>query len=117
MMTTMNWIPVDNLFEKTVADALTKEGRRFRKQLRYDAPASAAFPNFFLLDVGAEPLALDILHPDVDRTQRNAKEAIASRPPGSWVWSTETSLSLPPFPTAISPMRSTAPVNRTHSPA
>jgi hypothetical protein len=118
MMTTINWVPIDNLFEKTVADALTKEGRRFRKQLRYDAPASAAFPNFFLLDVGGEPVALDILHPNVDRTQRNAKEeAIASRPLGSWVWRTETSLSLPPFPRAISPMRSTAPVNRTYSPA
>jgi hypothetical protein len=80
--------------------------------LRYDATASAAFPNFFLLDVGGEPVALDILHPDVDRTQRKAKEgAIASRPPGSWVWRTETSLSLPPFPIAISPMRSTAPVS------
>jgi Protein of unknown function (DUF1173) len=113
MMTTINWIPIDNLFEKTVADALTREGRRFRKQLRYDSPATAAFPNFLLLDMGDRPLALDIVVPTADRREREAKEkAILSRPPGSLVWRTDASLSLPQFPkpgaTETSPARQTS---------
>jgi hypothetical protein len=104
-MTTDTWIPLENSFEKALADALIIARRRFIKPLSFDAPSSVAFPNFLLLDAAREPIALNIVLPTANKAAQKAKEdLIAASPPGSWVWRIESSTQLPTLP----PLQSSA---------
>ena len=98
-MTTDTWIPVENSFEKALAEALIKAGRRFIKPLSFDAPSSVAFPNFLLQDAAREPLPMNIVLPTANKTAQKAKEdLIAASPTGSWIWRIEESPQLPTLP-------------------
>ena len=98
-MTTDHWIPIENSFEKALADALTLARRQFIKPLSFDTPSSIAFSNFLLQDAAREPLPLNIVLPTANKTAQKAKEdLIAASPPGSWVWRIEESLQLPALP-------------------
>jgi hypothetical protein len=104
-MTADTWIPIENSFEKALADALVMAGRKFIKPLSFDAPSSVAFPNFLLLDAASEPIPLNIALPTANKTALKAKEDLISvSPPGSWVWRIETSPQLPALP----PLQSSA---------
>jgi hypothetical protein len=98
LMTTEQWIPVTNLFEKIVVDTLIEQKRSFVRTLSYaGVPVSA--PNFLLLDSGEKPIAMDILLPAGNRNEREAKEsAINQRSPSGWVWRTAEVLELPKLP-------------------
>lgn len=99
MMVNREWIPVDNRFERVVADALVAGGRSFLKVMRYGAPEKHAYANFVLRDTDEPQLKLDIVVEGKDSEATAAKEAeIASRPTGSWVWRTSQTLHMPPLP-------------------
>jgi Protein of unknown function (DUF1173) len=98
-MTTDTWIPVEDSFEKALADALVAARRRFIKPLRFDAPSSVAFPNFLLLDAARDPIPLHIVVPTSNKTAQKAKhDLITGSPPGSWIWRVEESPQLPTLP-------------------
>lgn len=48
------WIPFDSSYESTIEARLRGQGRAFEKPLRFDAGTEEVFPDFWLLDVGAE---------------------------------------------------------------
>jgi hypothetical protein len=97
MLATEHWIPVEDLAEARLARHLVQEERSFLKPLRYDARHAARFPNFKLLDTGAESTALDIVSMLADEQDRADKlEAIQSRAQPAWVWSTDQPI--PPLP-------------------
>lgn len=98
-MTTDTWIPIEDSFEKALADALVAARRRFIKPLRFDAPSSVTFPNFLLMDAALEPVSLNIVVPTANKTAQKAKhDLITGSPPGSWVWRVEESPQLPALP-------------------
>ena len=99
MMVNREWIPVDNRFERVVADSLVAGDRSFLKVMRYGAPEKHAYANFVLRDTDEPQLNLDIVVDGKDSEATAAKEAvIAGRPPGSWVWRTSQTLHMPPLP-------------------
>jgi hypothetical protein len=106
MMVNREWIPVDNRFERVVADALVTGERSFLKVMRYGAPEKHAYANFVLRDTDEPQLKLDIV---VDGKGSNAtaaqEAAIAGRPAGSWVWRTSQTLHMPPLPPPAKPRR------------
>ena len=78
-----------------------KEGRRFIKPLRYDAPRAEAFANALLLDVGQRALPLHLVSPYMDERSRTAKRrAIELAQHDAWVWETDR-----PLPTLPKPAR------------
>ena len=90
MLTSENWIPIEGIHEVDLIQALTEQGRRFVKPLRYDARTAAAFPNVLLLDTGAKPTPLHVLSASMEAKDRAAKEKAAqAQGEGAWVWSTD----------------------------
>jgi hypothetical protein len=101
MMTSEQWIPVEGVHELPLVDVLVKEGRRFIKPLRYDAPRAEAFANALLLDVGQRALPLHLVSPYMDERSRTAKRrAIELAQHDAWVWETDR-----PLPTLPKPAR------------
>jgi hypothetical protein len=99
MMTSAQWIPLDHAYEKDVVDKLVAEQRVFLKPLRYEARHTGTFPNFLLLDVGAQSAALDILSAFLTPHERAAKlEAIGTREPKGWLWDTARTMVIPELP-------------------
>ena len=89
IMTSAEWIPLDHAYEKDLVAKLVDEQRAFIKPLRYEAQHGGGFPNFLLLDVGARPMALDIVSAFLSEAERTAKlSAIARRDPKGWAWDT-----------------------------
>ena len=107
MLTTENWIPVEGIHEIDLIKALTEEGRRFVKPLRYDAKSASHFANVLLLDAGNAPVALHLVNPYAPANERGIKEkAIRRDSEQGWVWRGEEAL-MPPLP-GICPGRSGA---------
>jgi Protein of unknown function (DUF1173) len=99
MMTSEHWIPIDGVHELPLIDALVRQGRRFIKPLRYDAPSAEAFANALLSDVGSELYPLHIVSPYMDERRQTAKRrAIDRASPAAWVWQTDQPMrALPSF--------------------
>ena len=77
----------------------SREQRTFIKPLRYEAKYASHFPNLQLLDVGAQPVALDILSAFLTPQERAAKvSGIAARGGGGWVWDTARRAVMPDLP-------------------
>jgi len=108
MLVNSQWIPVENRFERAVADALIAAERSFIKLLRYGAPEKYAYANFVLRDTGEHQVHMDIVVDSKDADATAAKEArIAGRDDATWVWRTGQTLHMPPLP----------PIAKTHRPA
>lgn len=91
LMTSEQWIPVDGVHELPLIDALVREGRRFIKPLRYDAPSAEAFANALLLDAGPQALPLHLVSSYMDERASAAKQrAIERGSPDVWVWETDS---------------------------
>ena len=93
MMTTAQWIPVDEVYELALIQDLVDRGRRFWKPLRYDALTDKVFANVLLLDSGASPMPLFVLSPFMTGQQSDrVRKAIAKA--GERVEVLDTTLSL-----------------------
>lgn len=100
MMTSEQWIPTEGVHELPLIDALVREGRRFIKPLRYDAPSAEAFANVLLLDAGAQVRPLHLVSPYMDDHSRMVKRrAVERASPEVWVW--ETDRPMPALPKAV----------------
>jgi hypothetical protein len=71
MLTTAQWIPVDEVYELDLIQDLVSKGRRFWKPLRYDARSDRVFANALLLDRGPSPVPLYGLSPFMSPKQRD----------------------------------------------
>lgn len=99
MMTNAQWIPLDHVHERDVIDKLVAEERAFIKPLRYEARSAGAFPNVQLLDIGAQPVALDIVSAFLSAEEHSAKvKAIGAREPKGWLWDTAQDAAIPQLP-------------------
>lgn len=97
-MLSEQWIPVEGVHELPLIDALTSNGRRFIKPLRYDSAYAEGFANALLLDVGREAVPLHVVSAFTDGKRRAAKDrAIAGSDTPPWVWMLDQPM--PPLPT------------------
>lgn len=97
MLTSDQWVPLIDLHELPLIEALQREQRAFMKPLKYDAKTAAAFPNVLLLDCGKVPLPLHVVSPFVNANERALKEnAVATIGVSTWVWYTDKAM--PPLP-------------------
>jgi hypothetical protein len=102
MMVSPQWIPLDHIREQDVIAKLVAEERAFIKPLRYQARDAGGFPNFHLLDAGAQPVALDILSAFLNHDEHTAKiKAIGVREPKGWLWDTAHDAAIPELPPKI----------------
>ncbi|OGA73893.1 DUF1173 domain-containing protein [Hydrogenophaga sp.] len=60
MLTTSQWLPVDDGWDRQLVEALVRQGRSFVKGLRYNTPGDQALVCASLLDCGATPCPLFI---------------------------------------------------------
>lgn len=89
MLTTKNWIPVENDKESELLDRLTAEDRRFVKVLRYDLRSTEPIATAILTDTAPDPYAMYVVTDiyDSNTPSRNSVDAmIASSKLPSWVW-------------------------------
>lgn len=84
MLTTNQWIPFDNGFEKTLLDTLAD--RRYRKCLRYNLPSSRPLASAVLTDV-EQATALYIVPPEANDAWRTEFDALLEGSDlDAWVW-------------------------------
>lgn len=86
MLTTEQWLPVENLDEFRLLEHLVRTQRRFDKCLRYNLPLSKPLASAVLADT-VDPVALFVAVPDAsdqdaaDLARRQTESAMAS-----WTW-------------------------------
>jgi hypothetical protein len=93
MPTDAQWIPVEDAFDLQLLHRLQRTGRRFARNLRYDAPQSSALPTAVLLDTSDPPTPLHIERPAANRPRT---DSLSVAMPGNWVW--DVSRPMPPLP-------------------
>jgi len=60
MLTTSQWLPVDDGWDRQLVEALVRQGRSFVKSLRYNVPSTQALVCASLLDIGMAPCPMFI---------------------------------------------------------
>lgn len=96
MVVTENWIPFENLIEKSLLDKLTADGRRFVKGLRYNLADNRPLASVVLSDT-PEPVALYVIPPAAgDDYMQALNELTEGSKLGSWQWNAEEDM--PPIP-------------------
>ena len=86
MVTTENWTPFENRADKFLLDALTRDGRRFLKGMRYNLSATRPMASAVLTDTPA-PTAMYIHPPGAgDDYARALDKLIRESKVASWVW-------------------------------
>jgi hypothetical protein len=89
MLTTPEWLPVDNIIEQQLIGALVTEKRSFQKQLRYNLPPDKPIATAVLTDCDNAPLAMYI---DVDdlvgrwASTVAVNEVVKSNSVQTWMW-------------------------------
>lgn len=101
MLTAKPMIPLDSSHELTVALALMREGRHFRKPL---SQTDDTLPDFELLDVGEAPVPMEVFGMNTAEyiERARAKTAMYDTRYGTngwWRWDVTRQQSMPSFPT------------------
>src|SRR3954451_20960433 len=87
MVVTETWIPIEHIYDAQLLDALTRNGRRFIKGLRYNLPASRPLAATVLSDASPSPSALYIIPPGTGPDYRSTlDELVAESPLPAWIW-------------------------------
>lgn len=86
MLTTAQWLPVDDGWDRQLVGALVRQGRSFIKSLRYNTPGNQALVCASLLDCGATPcpLFIDREHSPEDTISEEGPESGGDTP--TWRW-------------------------------
>ena len=110
MMTTAQWIPVENVNEKSLIEELVGESRRFTKGLRYNLPISKPLASAVLTDTSPLPTAMYIVLADVTEEQTAEVDSMqeGSRL-ASWTWDT-SEFEIPELPPVGRQGKPSAPV-------
>jgi len=89
MLTTPEWLPVENILERQLVEQLVAEKRSFQKQLRYNLPPDKPIATAVLTDCDNAPLAMYI---DVDdlvgrwASTVAVNEVVKSNSVQTWMW-------------------------------
>ena len=87
IVTTANWIPIENRSDLQLVDALTHAGRRFTKGLRYNMAADRPLATAVLSDTTPRAVALYVVPPNARPEYKAAlDELIESSELASWDW-------------------------------
>ncbi len=98
MCVTENWIPFESTFEKMVLDAMTQQGRRFTKGLRYNLPSARPLACAVASDTEPQPTAMYVLQPGAsDEFAQAMDELIAESKLPFWKWVAGDEV-MPPLP-------------------
>ncbi len=100
MLTSPEWIPIENSFDGQLVEMLVEQKRSFQKQLRYNLPTEKPIASVVLTDSYNAPLAMYIDVKDLVSkwaTTVALNELIASSAVNTWIWvpSTGTQPTLP----------------------
>ncbi|MEZ5663156.1 MAG: DUF1173 domain-containing protein [Burkholderiaceae bacterium] len=97
MLTTSQWLPVDDGWDRQLVGALVRQGRNFIKGLRYNMPSKQALARASLLDCGPTPFPLFI---DLGYQPAVFESAVCPESDCDtlgWLW-TPTQRDMPPLP-------------------
>lgn len=98
MVVTDRWIPFEDMYDKLLLDALTNDGRRFVKSLRYNLAEHRALACALLTDAQV-PTALYVLTPGAPAATGDALEAlIGESAVPAWVWDADEPMQPLPAP-------------------
>lgn len=87
MMTTPEWIPVENGWDALLMHELVEQRRSFTKGLRYNLAEHRPVASAVLSDTKPKPVALYVLPDDATEHYRNAlRELVESSALASWFW-------------------------------
>ena len=88
MLTTAQWLPLEDAWERQLINALVRKGRSFIKGLRYNSPPDQALVTASLLDCGAapHPLFIDRDHSHGDALAPGFATLDSGRNPPAWRW-------------------------------
>src|SRR3954462_6814707 len=87
MVVTGTWIPIEHIYDSQLVDALTRNGRRFIKGLRYNLASSRPLAATVLSDAHPSPFALYIVPPGAGPNDRSAlDELVAESSLPAWIW-------------------------------
>ena len=95
MLTTPNWIPIENMYENELIGLLSEKKRSLIKVLRYNLTKKDPMPSVILTDTSPEAHGLYVMLGDLDKTgptREAMQEMIASTHYPSWVWDPATGL-------------------------
>lgn len=85
-----NWIPFENMLDKTLLDVLYAQQRRFVKGMRYNMKSSKPLASIVLSDTAGGPTALYITKPGASEEYTEALAKIISDSSlQSWVWNVD----------------------------
>ncbi|SDR63422.1 Protein of unknown function [Rhizobiales bacterium GAS113] len=100
---TVNWLPFETMQEKQLLDAMTAQGRRFIKGLRYNLSALAPLASVVALDTVPRATAMYVVSPGASQEYCASLDAlIAQSRFASWRWDVE-SAAMPALPAATRP--------------
>ena len=94
MPVTPQWLPVESTFELQLIDTLVREGRAFRRGLRYDLDRAQLVASAILTDTGPSPCPLCIRSKS---SSDDCEDAMLATWPSAWVWRTLRG-EMPPLP-------------------
>jgi hypothetical protein len=87
MVVTGTWIPIEHIYDSQLVDALTRNGRRFIKGLRYNLASSRPLAATVLSDARPSPFALYIVPPGAGPNDRSAlDELVTESSLPAWIW-------------------------------
>jgi len=120
MLTTGQWLPVDDGWERQLVGALVRQGRSFVKSLRYNTSGTQARVCASLVDCEASPCPLYIdhdLYPDVHMPE---DFAVPTNSPGGPVWRWSPTLgnmpALPQLQANVQPAQPAVPAGKLENP-
>lgn len=98
MVVNENWIPIENSFDKTLIDTLSRDNRRFVKGLRYNLLATRPLACVVLADTAPAPVAMYVVPPgSTDEFGQALDSLLKDSNYQSWVWRASLS-SMPAIP-------------------
>ena len=87
MLTTAQWLPVDDGWDRQLVGALVRQGRSFVKSLRYNVPTTQALVCASLLDCGTAPCPLSIDREHNPDFTPSAECPVSGSDGPEWRWS------------------------------
>jgi hypothetical protein len=98
MLATQLWLPVENDAERSLVEQLVRDGRAFRKMLRYNLPAGQMLASAVLTDCSEAPLGLFV----ISWPHGSQAEDFGGKPIGDgWIWHPGEG-TMPPLPPRVS---------------
>ena len=94
MPVTPHWLPVESAFEFQLIDTLVREGRAFRRGLRYSLDPAQLVASAILTDTGPSPCPLFICS---KLRNEDVEGGMLATWPSAWVWRTLGG-EMPPLP-------------------